>query len=111
MPLHRSILHGVFFMAIDPLNEDTFPFAEAARRLPRLRGNRPVNPATIWRWASHGLRGVRLETVRIGGTICTSSEALRRFFAALAGDRPAPIAHVKSASADRTASQLDAIGI
>lgn len=70
-------------MPIDPLSEQILPFAEAARRLPRLRAGRAVNPSTIWRWASHGVRGVRLETVRVGGTTCTSLEALERFFARL----------------------------
>ncbi|NUP96415.1 MAG: DUF1580 domain-containing protein [Planctomycetaceae bacterium] len=31
------------------------------------------------RWALHGVRGVRLETVRIGGSVYTSREALSRF--------------------------------
>jgi hypothetical protein len=77
-------------VAIDPLNETVVGFAEAARRLPRLRRDRPVNPATLWRWASSGLRGVRLETCRIGGTRCTSLEALARFFAALEGRTATP---------------------
>ena len=36
--------------------------------------------ATLYRWATHGCRGVRLETIQIGGTKCTSQEALQRFF-------------------------------
>ena len=39
--------------------------------------------ATLYRWASHGCRGVRLETIQIGGTKCTSRQALQRFFAGL----------------------------
>jgi hypothetical protein len=31
-----------------------------------------------------GLWGVRLETIRVGGTLCTSRQALERFFARLA---------------------------
>jgi hypothetical protein len=95
-------------MPIDPLTETVIPFAEAARRLPRLRAGRPVNDATLWRWASSGLRGVRLETLRVGGTTCTSAEALRRFFAALNGT-PAP-APVPSTAGDAEAA-LDRIGI
>ena len=56
---------------IDPLLEEILPLAEAARRLPRLRAGRPTHPSTLWRWASRGIRGVRLETVRVGGTCCT----------------------------------------
>lgn len=72
-------------MAIDPLNEELLTFSQAAKRLPRLRSGRPVAPSTFWRWATAGLRGVRLETTKVGGATCTSVEALRRFFAALNG--------------------------
>jgi len=56
--------------------------AEASRRLPRIDG-RKIAVATIWRWCRRGLRGVRLEYVRLGRKICTSHEALVRFFSAL----------------------------
>jgi Protein of unknown function (DUF1580) len=70
-------------VAIDPFAEEILSFAAAARRLPKTRADKPVSPTTIWRWAAHGLRGVKLESVRLGGTTCTSVEALRRFFQAL----------------------------
>jgi hypothetical protein len=96
---------------IDPLTEQTIPLAEAARRLPRLRAGRPVSPTTLWRWAAHGLRGVRLEVVRVGGTTCTSVEALRRFFARLDGTPVPTTAAQAGASPARVEAQLDAIGI
>jgi hypothetical protein len=68
---------------IDPLKEETLNLGRACRRLPSLRRDRPVAPSTLWRWATNGVRGIRLETVQIGATTCTSVEALRRFFAAL----------------------------
>jgi hypothetical protein len=95
-------------MSIDPLAEEILSFAAAARRIPRIRNNRPVSPSTIWRWATDGVRNVRLETTQIGGTRCTSMEALRRFFARLNGE-PAPAALPPSAPA--VERQLDAIGI
>jgi hypothetical protein len=70
-------------MAIDVLQEKTEPLTVMARRLPCLRNSRPVHASTLWRWATKGLRGVRLETARVGGVRVTSAEALRRFFAAL----------------------------
>jgi hypothetical protein len=36
-------------MAIDPLTEKLRSFAEAAGRLPALRGGKSVNPSTVWR--------------------------------------------------------------
>jgi hypothetical protein len=78
-------------MAIDLLSEKLRSFAETARRLPALRGGKPVNPATVWRWTTRGVRSrngvlVRLEAIRVGGTCCTSDEALHRFFRALSSD-------------------------
>ena len=89
------------------------PLHPSAPRAPpaQARAGRPVSPATLWRWSSHGLRGVRLETVRVGGTTCTSTEALSRFFAALSGESPPETAPVPTGAADRAAAALDAIGI
>jgi len=99
-------------VAIDPFAEAVLPFAAAARRLPRTRGDKPVSPATIWRWAVHGLRGVRLETIKIGGTTCTSLQALARFFAALQGGRQDVAPAEKAGPAPSAVEkELDRIGI
>ena len=64
---------------IDIHAETVVTLAEAAKRLPpRGRGKRP-HVATLYRWAQKGCRGIRLETIRIGGSLCTSLEALQRF--------------------------------
>lgn len=65
---------------IDLASETLLSFSEASARLPRRRAGRPVHPSTLYRWAAEGLRGVRLETIQVGGTLCTSIEALQRFF-------------------------------
>src|SRR5262245_39482752 len=95
----------------DPLSEQLLSLPAAARRLPRLTADRPVSPATLWRWAHRGVRGVRLETWRLGGRTATSLEALRRFVAA----RSDPACPAGS-SADpphqaAVEAQLDALGI
>jgi hypothetical protein len=82
-------------MPIDPATEVLLPLAEAAGRLPRLRGGRAVATSTVWRWARRGVRGrggalVRLEVLKLGGTCCTSDEALLRFFRTLSADDPQP---------------------
>jgi hypothetical protein len=51
--------------------------------LPRRRGGKRINVSTLYRWASCGYRGVKQEVVRVGGTLCTSREALQRFCEAL----------------------------
>jgi hypothetical protein len=66
------------------LAEEIRTITSATKLLPARRGDRPVHSSCLFRWAKHGLRGVRLETIRVGGTLCTSREALERFFARLA---------------------------
>lgn len=68
------------------LHEEVLTFREATRRLPRRSSGRHPHPATLYRWATEGLRGVRLETIQVGGTLCTSIEALQRFFEQLGNE-------------------------
>src|SRR3954454_156677 len=73
------------------LSEDIRSLTNATKLLPTRRGDRPPHVSCLFRWAKHGLRGARLETLRVGGTLCTSREALERFFARLAEvDGPDP---------------------
>jgi hypothetical protein len=60
-----------------------------AARLPELRIN-GTNPhvATIWRWATSGVRGVKLRTWKVGGRSYTTPFAVREFLAALNGGSP-----------------------
>ena len=61
--------------------KETFlTLTEEAASLPRRRGGKRVNVATLYRWTTHGCRGERLEHIQIGGTRFTSQEALQRFF-------------------------------
>ncbi len=104
---------------IDHTQETVLPFSQAARRLPSLRGDKPVNPATLWRWAKCGVLArsgvrIRLETIRIGGSTCTSMEALQRFITALTADgtEQQPIAPALAGKRQRdTEERLDAAGI
>jgi hypothetical protein len=75
-------------MPINLATEVLRPLADAAGKLPPLRGGKAVSPSTVWRWSTRGVRArnggvVRLETIKIGGTCCTSDEALARFFRTL----------------------------
>ena len=65
---------------IDTTIESPIPLAQAADELPRRRRGRKTHISTLYRWATAGCRGVRLETVQVGATRCTSREALQRFF-------------------------------
>ena len=60
--------------------EQVLSLREATQQLPRRRNGQRPHIATLYRWATEGLRGVHLETLQVGGTLCTSIEALQRFF-------------------------------
>lgn len=72
---------------IDITAETVLSFADAREYLPRRRAGKRPHPNTLHRWASEGVGGHRLETIQIGGTRCTSLEALQRFFDRLAKER------------------------
>ena len=64
-------------------SEQLLTLSQLAKRLPRHRNDRPVHPSTCHRWRSPGVRGVRLECLRIGGIWHTSWQAFQRFCARL----------------------------
>ena len=66
-------------MSIDVDSETLFQFPEARAEFP---GDRRVSLATLHRWRQKGVRGVKLETVLIGGLRYTSREAIARFITA-----------------------------
>jgi len=72
-------------MPIDLETECILSLTAAAklRCFSHRRGGRPINISTLWRWATAGVRGVRLETIMVGGSRCTSFEAVERFCATL----------------------------
>jgi hypothetical protein len=67
-------------MTIDSTTEHLISLTEAAKELPARRGNKRAHTSTLYRWTTSGCRGVKLEFVQIGGTRCTSHEALSRFY-------------------------------
>lgn len=69
------------------MGERRLTVTQAARRL-------GVSVGCAWRWVLYGVRGVRLDSIIIGGRRYTSEEALERFAAACTaaadGTAPAP---------------------
>ena len=61
---------------IDTSIESLITVTLAAKQIP----GRP-HVATVWRWILHGLNGIRLESVKVGGRRFTSEEAIQRFIA------------------------------
>src|SRR4028118_20809 len=72
---------------IDSAAEHLLSLAQAADELPRRRRGRKTHVSTLFRWSTAGCRGVVLEAIQVGGTRCTSREALQRFFERLSAPR------------------------
>ena len=62
---------------INSQSEQLLTLAAAAREVPG-RSGRGVSVSTVWRWTLRGVRGVKLETLMVGGIRHTSREALQR---------------------------------
>ena len=90
---------------IDSTSEILWPLAQAAGHIPPRRRGRKAHASTIYRWATVGCRGVVLETLQVGGTRCTSAEALQRFFEALTIGASPTTASGATSAATRTASR------
>jgi hypothetical protein len=67
---------------IDIERERLLTLKEACRAVPG-RAQKGLALSTVWRWALHGRKGHKLETVLVGGQRYTSREAIQRFVAAL----------------------------
>jgi Protein of unknown function (DUF1580) len=103
-------------MAIDFQSEHLIPFAAVPRlpRLPSRRRGARLAISTIHRWRHPGVRGVRLEAIRCGGTWCTTAEALQRFFDRLGAAAEQPrqgASHQRGRDLSAVDQALDSEGI
>jgi len=64
---------------IDVNRDKLLTFRELSAKIPPRRNNRPAAISTIHRWRSRGIRGTRLEAIRVGGAWLTSEQAFSRF--------------------------------
>ncbi len=65
---------------IDPMSEQVISLTEAARSQPARRAGKRPHVSCLYRWTQVGCKGIKLEAIQIGGTRCTSREALGRFY-------------------------------
>ena len=70
---------------IDVASENLVPLRDVPRCLPLRPNGKRLHISAVYRWTLRGIRGVVLETVRIGGTTYTSREAIQRFSERLTG--------------------------
>lgn len=96
-------------MPIDPNIELLIHFQKATREFP----GRGVCIQTLHRWRLHGVRGIKLETIMIGGLRYTSREAIARFIAAQNGESSRPGVSPKQRARQSAAArrQLEEMGI
>lgn len=64
---------------VDISCENLIPLREAPRHLPNRPNGKRLHVSACYRWVTRGVRGVVLESIRLGGTTYTSLEALQRF--------------------------------
>ncbi len=99
---------------IDLAAEEVVSLAAATKHLPKRRGGKRPHVSTLYRWATVGVNGVKLEVIRVGSTLCTSLEALQRFCdRCTAGDSGVPVATTTAREREigRAERQLTEAGI
>lgn len=64
------------YLFMDP--NELVPLNEVVKMIPR-RNNNSVHISTLHRWRSVGLKGIKLESIRIGGIYYTTKTALNNF--------------------------------
>jgi hypothetical protein len=64
---------------IDLGSEQLVPLHDVPKLLPPRKNGKRVHISAVYRWVQRGVRGIRLEILRVGGTTYTSREALQRF--------------------------------
>ena len=87
-------------MTIDVQSETLISFSDARSAFPGI--DRRLSLATLHRWRLNGIRGIKLETVLVGGLRYTSREAIVRFITSQNADNlPAAATPVITASQRR----------
>jgi len=95
---------------IDIKRETLISLREARKEFP----TRPSLP-TLWRWIVTGVRGVVLDSVRIGGRRFTSKEGIQRFLEASSGqtatEKKRNRKYKKGKALDNARDVLDQFGV
>jgi hypothetical protein len=109
---------------IDIRNETIIRLEDVRAHLPSSRRGKYLSKAVAFRWASKGVSGVLLETVKVGGARYTSVEALQRFVDALnpaqqvgpprgsiAAPTKSPCPAARQSAAQRAGTELTQLGV
>jgi hypothetical protein len=92
---------------------DGLSLSAAGRQFPAHRGDGTVDPSTIFRWVTKGMKApsgqvVKLEAVRVGSRWLTSRGAVARFVAALTPADEAPSGPMPRSATTRIKAAQDA---
>ena len=100
-------------MSIDPRSESLIPLHDVPELpwIPRRRRGRKLHASTVYRWWQRGVRGIRLEAIRVGGTLCTNESSLISYFSQLAEAEEQNLPLDKQRRVDRTQEELGQLGL
>jgi len=100
---------------IDLTQETLISLRDVPKRLPPRSNGKRLHISAVYRWLLRGVRGHRLESIRIGGTTYTSEEALQRFADRLSQPRTSPSSNIavstlsRQREIDRAAREVEKI--
>ena len=96
---------------IDTRSEEIIPLRAVCQLFPGRKG-KGVAVATVWRWVMQGRKGVRLESLIVGGVRYSSSQAVARFLDGLNALTPGGTHHPPDGerAAERAGNLLDSEG-
>jgi hypothetical protein len=106
-------------MSIDTREEKVYPLNAIRKFLPpSARTGNPPHPSVVFRWIKRGLKAgdgttVYLDAVKAGNSLCTSREAVERFFSELTARSGLPVktSTVLARDRDRISRELKAAGL
>lgn len=75
----NHVLRRYLSKMIDVTQESLMLLRDVPRHLPVRPNGKRLHISAVYRWTMRGVKGVRLETMKLGGSTYTSREALQRF--------------------------------
>lgn len=70
---------NVHIVTLANMDAQRIPITDVPRVIQRIRGGRRVSRQTAWRWATKGVRGIRLWSQWTGGILETTEAAVGEF--------------------------------
>lgn len=92
--------------------EELVSLRDVPKLLPAKGNGKRIHISAVYRWVQRGIKGIRLEVIRIGGTSYTSREALQRFASPRGGVQAEPSVNysaLRRRQIEAAEKQLDAV--